>query len=72
MRTIKQLINPEKKVYIRLRGKAIRYRFMSDAEREGITYGDKVKPTESYGFTCRWNNIFSRFCRTNGLSFRSK
>ena len=46
MRTIKQLINPEKKVYIRLRGKAIRYRFMSDAEREGITYGDKVKPTE--------------------------
>ncbi len=46
MRTIKELINGEKKVYIFLRTKAIRYRFMSDAEREGITYGDKVKPTE--------------------------
>lgn len=46
MRTIKELINGEKKVYIFLRTKAIRYRFMSDAEREGITYEDKVRPTE--------------------------
>ena len=46
MRTIRQLINPDKKVYIYMRGKAIRYRFMGDAEREGITYGDRVKPTE--------------------------
>lgn len=46
MRTIKELINNEKKVYILLRNKAIQYRFMSDAEREGITYGDNVKPTE--------------------------
>lgn len=46
MRTIKELINGEKKVYIFLRTNAIRYRFMSDAEREGITYGDKVRPTE--------------------------
>ena len=29
-----------------LKNKAIQYRFMSDAEREGITYGDNVKPTE--------------------------
>lgn len=46
MRTIKELINNEKKVYIILCNKAIQYRFMSDAEREGITYGDNVKPTE--------------------------
>ena len=46
MRTIKKLINTEKKVYIFLKNKAIQYRFMSDAEREGITFGDKVKPTE--------------------------
>ena len=46
MRTIKELINNEKKVYILLRNKAIQYRFMSDAERECITYGDNVKPTE--------------------------
>ena len=46
MRTIKELISNEKKVYILLKSKAIQYRFMSDAEREGITYGDNVKPTE--------------------------
>ena len=48
MRTIRQLINPEKKVYIFLKNKAIQSRFMSDAEGEGITFGDKVKPTERY------------------------
>lgn len=31
MRTIRQLINPEKKVYIFLKNKAIEARFMSDA-----------------------------------------
>lgn len=46
MRTIKNLITPDKKVYILLKDKATQYRFMSDAEREGITYGDGVKPTE--------------------------
>ena len=46
MRTIKELIINEKKVYILLKTKAIQYRFMSDAEREGITYGDKAKTTE--------------------------
>ena len=46
MRTIRQLINSDKKVYIFLKNKAIKSRFMSDAEGEGITFGDKVKPTE--------------------------
>lgn len=46
MRTIKELIRNEKKVYILLKDRAIQYRFMGDAEREGITYSDKVKPTE--------------------------
>ncbi len=46
MRTIRELITNEKKVYILLKSKAIQYRFMSDAEREGITYCDKVKATE--------------------------
>lgn len=46
MRTIKKLISNEKKVYILLRSKAIQYRFMSDAEREGITYCDNIKPTQ--------------------------
>lgn len=46
MRTIKKLVENEKKVYIYLRNRAAEYHFMSDAEREGITYGDGVKPTE--------------------------
>ena len=46
MRTIRQLINSDKKVYIFLKNKAIQSRFMSDAEGEGITFGDKVKPTK--------------------------
>lgn len=46
MRTIRSLTKTEKKVYIYLRNKAVEYRFVSDAEREGITFGDGVKPTE--------------------------
>ena len=40
MRTLKELVTNEKKVYVYLATKALRYRFMSDAEREGITYSD--------------------------------
>mgnify|MGYP003197795856 CR=1 FL=1 len=46
MRKIKDLISQEKKVYIILRTKAVQYRFMSDADYEGITYGDGVAATE--------------------------
>lgn len=46
MRTIKELINPTKKVYIIMRAKEMRFRFMSDAAREGITFSDGVKLTE--------------------------
>lgn len=46
MRRIRELINSQKKVYILLSTKAIQYRFMSDAAREGITYGDGMVATE--------------------------
>ena len=46
MRTIRELIDKEKKVYIVLHTKAMQYRFMSDADLEGITFGDGVKATE--------------------------
>ena len=46
MRTIRNLINQEKKVYILLRTRAMQYRFMSDADREGITFGDGKKATD--------------------------
>ena len=40
MRTIRELVNQEKNVYIILRTKEMQFRFMSDAAREGITYED--------------------------------
>lgn len=35
-----------KKAYILFRTKAMQFRFMSDADREGITFGDGIKATE--------------------------
>ena len=46
MRTIKELLQYEKKVYIVLPTKAMQYRFMSDADREGITFGDGINATD--------------------------
>lgn len=46
MRTIRELVGKEEKVYILLRSKSIRYRFMADAAMEGITYGDGVPATD--------------------------
>ena len=46
MRTIRELIGKEEKVYILLRNKPIRYRFMADAAMEGITYGDGIPFTD--------------------------
>lgn len=46
MRTIKELLQFKKKVYIVLPTKAIQYRFMSDADREGITFGDGINATD--------------------------
>ena len=46
MRTIRELIGKEEKVYIVLRSKPIRYRFMADAALEGITYGDGISATD--------------------------
>lgn len=46
MRTIRELIGKGDKVYILLRSKPLRYRFMADAALEGITYGDGVPATD--------------------------
>lgn len=43
MRTIRNLTQSGKKVYIFLKDEAARHRFMLDADREGITYGDNAK-----------------------------
>ena len=46
MRTIKELLQYGKKVYLVLHTKAMQYRFMSDADREGITFSDGVRSTD--------------------------
>ena len=46
MRTIKELVGKEEKVYIVLKDKATQLRFQSEAEKEGITFGDGAKPTD--------------------------
>lgn len=49
MRTIRELVGKEEKVYIVLRSKPIRYRFMADAAMEGIIYGDGIPATDCPG-----------------------
>lgn len=49
MRTIRELVGKEEKVYIVLRSKTVRYRFMADAAMEGITYGDGIPTTDREG-----------------------
>ena len=46
MRTIKQLIRKDRKVYIYLRNEAVRLRFSHDADTEGITFDDGEKASE--------------------------
>lgn len=46
MRTIKQLIQKDTKVYIYLRNEAVRQRFSQDADNEGITFDDGEKASE--------------------------
>ncbi len=46
MRTIKQLIQKDKKVYLYLRNEAVRLRFSYESDKEGITFDDGEKVTE--------------------------
>ena len=46
MSTIRELITTEERVYIFLENRAMRYRFMSDAEREGLDFGGELRPED--------------------------
>ena len=46
MRTIRELAGTAEKVYILLRDKPIRFRFMADAAMEEITYNDGTAATD--------------------------
>ena len=49
MRTVSKLLNLDGYVYVYLRGKNVINLFLKNAEAEGFTYGDGVKPTERQG-----------------------
>ncbi len=46
MRTIKNLINPEKHIYVLFNNKDLCRQFLEQAEWEGFTIGDNGKPTD--------------------------
>lgn len=46
MKTIESLINPSKKVYVKMNNADDCERFFSLAEKEGFLFGDGAKPTE--------------------------
>ena len=46
MRTVAELICPGGHIYVWLRGKSLAMRFLRDADTEGFTFGDGVKPTQ--------------------------
>ena len=48
MKTIKNLINPDKKVDVKMNNADDCKRFFSLAEKEGFLFSDGVKPTEKH------------------------
>lgn len=49
MRNVSELLNQNGRVYVYLSSEEICDRFLSDAEKEGFTFCDGVKPTEREG-----------------------
>ena len=54
MRTITELAKEGKKIYFYLANEKIGQEFLADAEKEGYTFGDGVKPTER-----SWDDIMA-------------
>lgn len=48
-RTITALLKDDNYTFVRLKGENVRRRFLQEAEREGFTYSDGTKPTETEG-----------------------
>lgn len=45
MRTLSELLQQKGRVYVYLKDDTLAKRFLSEAEQEGFTFGDGVKPT---------------------------
>lgn len=54
MKTIKELANMGERVYVHLKDKETAERFLRDAESEGFTFGDGVKPTAHH-----WSDLYA-------------
>ena len=54
MKTIKELANMGERVYVHLKDEETAQRFLRDAEAEGFTFGDGVRPTERY-----WSDLYA-------------
>ena len=54
MKTIKELASMGERVYVYLKDEETEQRFLRDAETEGFTFGDGVKPTER-----RWSDLYA-------------
>ena len=54
MKTIKELANMGERVYVNLKDEEIAQRFLRNAEAEGFTFGDGVKPTERH-----WSDLYA-------------
>lgn len=48
MKTIKGLVKTKEKMYVYLESKELAEKFLIQAEAEGFTFGDGVKPTERH------------------------
>lgn len=54
MKTIKELASMGKRVYVYLKDEKTAQRFLRDAEAEGFTFGDSVKPTDRH-----WSDLYA-------------
>ena len=54
MKTIKELASMGKRVYVNLKDEEIARRFLRNAEVEGFTFGDGVRPTERH-----WSDLYA-------------
>ena len=54
MKTIKELANMGERVYVHLKDEETAQRFLREAEAEGFTFGDGVRPTERH-----WSDLYA-------------
>nr|WP_316624304.1 hypothetical protein [uncultured Ruminococcus sp.] len=54
MKTIKELASMGERVYVFLKDEETAQRFLHDAESEGFSFGDGVKPTDRH-----WSDLYA-------------